>query len=45
LWSWVVAVIRSVREISLDMKHSLAKLVDATIRIEEAGRETGRHKV
>ena len=30
---------RSVQEISLDMRHSLVKLVDATIKIEQAERE------
>jgi len=30
---------RSVREISLDMRHSLVKLVDATIRIKRAEKD------
>lgn len=34
-----MAAMWSVRENSLDMRHSLAKLVDATIRIEEAERD------
>ena len=30
---------RTVREINLDMRHSLVKLVDATIRIKKAEKE------